>query len=450
VLLYDEGAVFMGRASLRTALIGTTCVFGAILFLGAHADAQPVGQPVVQTEASAAIASARASAKVLKSDWEDKSVSDAYFCEEVHAAQKKLENLESLYGRAVSAGQTDLAKEIDRAADPLDDLLLASNDDTPCWPPSPWETAITAALRKDDLFRGLTPSDLKPLPFISITGSVGGASTLSRASTFFTGSPMPDPNNSQVQSHSSGTGVTGSIGIELHPPGASDFIDALLELFGFAPGDVPNYAPPEGPNHRTPIGYAEDALPANSFPASLPTKAPPKVTPTAAPPRISFAIDGDVYFFGGDKSTINGIPGGPFGTATGSDSFGLRDNYLFTIGGAVRWQVSAMMSFAVTGGFAEANKTVTYNCATYCALAGVPSYSNSATVWLPGGYVGGRLEIPLGIAALPGAQIGFDYKHVFLSSEKLTVGSVAQGTIVGLNVSQGFDLFTVRLAVPFL
>jgi hypothetical protein len=102
----------------------------------------------------------------------------------------------------------------------------------------------------------------------------------------------------------------------------------------------------------------------------------------------------------------------------------------------------------VTGGFAEANKTATYNCATYCVLAGVPSYSNSRSTWLPGAYVGGRLQTPVNIAGLRRSLIGFEYKHAFLGSENVTLGSAGQGTIVGLNVKQDIDLFTARLAVP--
>jgi hypothetical protein len=141
--------------------------------------------------------------------------------------------------------------------------------------------------------------------------------------------------------------------------------------------------------------------------------------------------------------------GGPFGTATGADSFKFRDNFLFTLGGALTVPINGWWSFAFIGGFAEVNNTVTYNCITFCAVQpAAPAFSASTDVWLAGGYIGGRLQVPLLLPAFPGAKLGFDYKHVFLGSENVILGSAAQARIVNLNVSQDIDLFTLRLAIP--
>jgi hypothetical protein len=40
----------------------------------------------------------------------------------------------------------------------------------------------------------------------------------------------------------------------------------------------------------------------------LPTKAPPRPLPPA--PRVTFGVEGNVRFFAGSNSTINGIPSG--------------------------------------------------------------------------------------------------------------------------------------------
>lgn len=194
------------------------------------------------------------------------------------------------------------------------------------------------------------------------------------------------------------------------------------------------------------VMYAPEDKPASGFPYVLPTKAPPK--PPSPPPSIAFGVEGNVYFFAGGNATINGIPGGPGITPTGNDSFNFKDRYLFTAGGVVTVPINAALRASLTGGFAEADKSVTYNCGTYCTTGGVTPFSVSKDVWLPGAYVGGRVEVPLAIAPWPGTTIGFDYKHIFLASENLMLGNVAVRAI-SQNVSQDIDMFAVRLAVPF-
>ena len=49
--------------------------------------------------------------------------------------------------------------------------------------------------------------------------------------------------------------------------------------------------------------------------------------------------------------------------------------------------INATWTAALTGGFAEADKSMTFYCVTYCANGVVtPAFSASKDVWLPGGY----------------------------------------------------------------
>jgi len=175
------------------------------------------------------------------------------------------------------------------------------------------------------------------------------------------------------------------------------------------------------------------------------TKAPPK--PITPAPRVTYGVEGNVYFFGGGNSTISGLPGGPGITPTGNDSLNFRGRYLFTAGGFVSVPISATWKAALTAGFAEADLSMTYNCGTYCTTGGITPFSASQDVWLPGAYVGGRLDMPLAIGPWPGTTIGFDYKHVFLASQNVLLGNVAVRA-VSQNVYQDIDMFMVRLAVP--
>lgn len=58
--------------------------------------------------------------------------------------------------------------------------------------------------------------------------------------------------------------------------------------------------------------------------ASLPSDAPRST--------LAWGIDGNFNVFSGGEQTIAGIPGGPFGTGNGSDTFKINDNYMFTFG----------------------------------------------------------------------------------------------------------------------
>ena len=102
---------------------------------------------------------------------------------------------------------------------------------------------------------------------------------------------------------------------------------------------------------------------------------------------------------------------------------------------------------AVTGGFAEVNKTFTYNCVTFCAVAPAsPAFSASQDVWLAGAYLGGGLQTRIALPGLPNALIGFDYKHIFLGDQTVTLGSATR--LVTLSASQDIDLFLVGLTIP--
>jgi hypothetical protein len=69
----------------------------------------------------------------------------------------------------------------------------------------------------------------------------------------------------------------------------------------------------------------------------IPLKGPAQIR---HPPLLTFGVEGNVYFFPVVNSTITGIPGGPFGTTVGNDSFSFRDNYMFTAGGVVTVRIA--------------------------------------------------------------------------------------------------------------
>lgn len=226
--------------------------------------------------------------------------------------------------------------------------------------------------------------------------------------------------------------------------GATGFIFGGIVSWPFI--SLSPLAPPPPP--PPPPAYAPEDKPASGFPAVLPTKAPPK-QPAPLRPPVSFNLEAGIYGFAGGKSTINGIPGGPGITPTGADSFNFRDNFMVTAGAAVVVPVTASVTAAITGGFAGVDKTATFNCVTYCVNGvPVPAFSASKDVFLPGAYLGGRVQWPIAIPGFPGAAFFLQYKHVFVPSENLSLGSVAQGRIVSFNVSQDLDLVTAGLAIP--
>jgi hypothetical protein len=231
--------------------------------------------------------------------------------------------------------------------------------------------------------------------------------------------------------------------IFFHPESASATGSTIGVVGAFNVFNI-NFVPPPPP---PPLGYASEDKAASSFPAVLPTKAPPK--PPSPPPQISFNAEAGIYGFAGGKSTISGIPGGPGITPTGVDSFNFRDNFMIVAGGAIVVPVTASLTAALTGGFAGVEKTVTFNCVTYCVNGvPVPTFSASKDVFIPGAYVGGRVQWPITIPGFPGAAFILQYRHVFALSENMSLGSVAQGRIVSFNVSQDLDLVTAGLAIP--
>jgi hypothetical protein len=176
---------------------------------------------------------------------------------------------------------------------------------------------------------------------------------------------------------------------------------------------------------------------------------PLETLPAPPRPRITIGVDANVYGFAGSTSTITGIPGGPFGTASGVDSFKFRDNVMFTLGGIITIPVAPGWSIAVTGGFADLNRTFTYNCVTYCAVPpATPGFSDSKDIWLGGGYIGARVQTGAAFLGLPRALVGFDYKHVFLGSQTVTLGNAGLARIVTLSAQPDLDLFMANLAFP--
>ena len=92
---------------------------------------------------------------------------------------------------------------------------------------------------------------------------------------------------------------------------------------------------------------------------------------------------------------------------------------------------------------------MTFSCVTYCANGiVVPLFSDSKEVFLPGAYVGGRLQWPITLPGFPRAAFRVDYKHVFAFDENVALGGVAQGRIVNINVAQDLDIVTAGVSVP--
>ena len=123
---------------------------------------------------------------------------------------------------------------------------------------------------------------------------------------------------------------------------------------------------------------------------------------------------------------------------------------MVTAGGAIVVPVTASLTVAVTGGFAGVDKTVTFNCVTYCVnCVPVPTFSASKDVFMPGAYVGARAQWPIALPGIPAAAFVLQYKHVFAFGENVSLGSVAQDRIVGFNVAQDLDLVTAGVnALP--
>jgi hypothetical protein len=122
---------------------------------------------------------------------------------------------------------------------------------------------------------------------------------------------------------------------------------------------------------------------------------------------------------------------------------------MFTLGGIITIPVAPGWSIAVTGGFADLNRTFTYNCVTYCAVPpATPGFSDSKDIWLGGGYIGARVQTGAAFLGLPRALVGFDYKHVFLGSQTVTLGNAGLARIVTLSAQPDLDLFMANLAFP--
>lgn len=243
----------------------------------------------------------------------------------------------------------------------------------------------------------------------------------------------------------SGTGFVGGVGVSFP---VFDYFDlsgtwAVADAIDLSPGIGNIFDKPPPPISRYTPENGRKAY-AASFPA-LPTKAPPK---QKRRPRITFGIDGNVYFFAGGDQTITGIPGGPFGTATGTDSFRISNNYMFTVGGWITAPITPTWRVSLTGGLAELNQTVKYNCVTFCTVApATPAFTASQDKWVTGGYIGGRLAMPVALPSFPGASIGIDYKHVFFGNYNVALGSIPTRQ-VNARLSPDMDLVTVRLAAP--
>jgi hypothetical protein len=166
--------------------------------------------------------------------------------------------------------------------------------------------------------------------------------------------------------------------------------------------------------------------------------------PSSPFPNTQIGLEANAFFFSGVNSTINGLPGLPFGLPGGADNIKIADNYLITAGVFANAPVFSNIRVGVTGGFAFVDKAITYNCVTFCTLgAPTPQFSASKSIGLPGEYIGARVMFP--ISGFPGAMAGFEYDHVFVNGTTFTVGNGLRD--VGGNLSQGIDMFTAHVSL---
>jgi hypothetical protein len=257
--------------------------------------------------------------------------------------------------------------------------------------------------------------------------------------------------HAENRTHPSGTGFVGGAGVSAT---LGSFPSPYASLTPAAGGGFGIFGNGVGQGTNFGLGWFSDSSPPlrsryapeakNAYAAYFPLKAAPK--PQA--PRWTYGVDGNVYFFAGGDQTITGIPGGPFGTATGTDNFRISNNYMFTVGGWITAPITPTWRVSLTGGLAELNQTVKYNCVTFCAIApATPAFTASQDKWVTGGYIGGRLAMPVALPGFPGANIGIDYKHVFFGNYNVALGTIPTRQ-VNARLSPDMDLVTLRLAMP--
>jgi hypothetical protein len=291
------------------------------------------------------------------------------------------------------------------------------------------EPDLKAARDEEDLLlRRLSELGAEPPPRVSmfcpmpgvveVAVSLGASNTstdLVNTGNFSAGIEDPHSPNS---ANGSGSGFVGGVGLSL----------ALGE-----------FASPFAAGGSSLLGYASEAERAYAY-------AP--VSPAARRRGVTFGIVGNVYFFAGGAGQVTGIPGGPFGTANGADTFKISNNYMFTVGGWVSVPLFRASNVALTGGFAELSQTIKYDCVTFCAVAPATSaFTASQDKWIPGSYIGARVSMPVLLPIVGEGTFGIDYKHLFFREYDVALGNVATRQ-VNARLSPDLDLVTVRLTVP--
>lgn len=272
-----------------------------------------------------------------------------------------------------------------------------------------------------------------PLWELDVVFGTSSTATFTSVNRILSGFPLTDDFVAANASNPSGTGFTAGLGA------------SKPCIFAIGGGSCSGNSASAADYWRL-VEYAPEAN--NAYAAAFPIKAPPAAR--SKPPLVAFGFDSKVYFFAGGDQNISGIPGGPFGTATGQDSFRISNNVLFTVGGLLTVPVTQSLKVSLTGGFAELNQTVKYNCVSFCAVGpAAPAFTASQDKWISGAYVGGRFMTPLNMPGLPaGTSIGLDYKHVFFGSYGVSLGNAGTQRVVNMNLSPDMDLVTARLAVP--
>lgn len=149
----------------------------------------------------------------------------------------------------------------------------------------------------------------------------------------------------------------------------------------------------------------------------------------------------------GGGNTFQGTPTTALGALPGTDSYKAQDNFFVILNATAMVPVTSGVSVFGQVGYGWANKTVTYNCAGLCTLAGQPQSSTSKDVTLGGAAIGGGVQFDVPNASFPVRfQAGFE--HLFLDGNKSVSFGTPATVLTNFNVGQSVTLFTARAVIP--
>lgn len=238
---------------------------------------------------------------------------------------------------------------------------------------------------------------------------------------------------------------TSDIGVRVYFGGSAGSAGATTPFNVTATGSAGTFDPTT-PNGNAP---SSSGFVGGVFVGALVPVSTVPVVQNLLPGNSKVGAEVGIDFFSANGATIAGLPGGPFGTATGRDSIEIRDKRLLTASGVIDFPVGGGVDVLVKGGYALVNKTVTYNCVTFChVLPATPQFSESKDVNLRGALVGVGVQMPFPVLGLPGARVGVEYDHVFVSNTDVTLGTLPT-RLVGAKLSQDINKLAARVTVSF-